>query len=258
MTPPSYSSTYEEVDREPHRQRILALSQRLETLQANLELDSQKRTEALEVKLLHAEERIVEVGQQETAVSRDVQTEVYGIEKLIGEEREEREALLSRYLGGIKTLQQNLAHELKEVTISRKESEAYVSKVLDEATGSLRAEFVKEMGLLDEARRDMATVAEKDLPLLQEKLNRLKSERDGMEARVARKRQDVTNRLKTAILEEKHLREELEEAILRMLSDIAEHLQKELEGEKKERDTTEESLISVLEQTCEKLQVSQT
>ena len=85
----------------------------------------------------------------------------------------------------------------------------------------------------------------------------LQAERNGMEARVARKRREDLGRLKTSIMEEKHLREELEEAILRMLSDIAEHLQKELEGEKNERDTTEESLISVLEETCAKLQISQ-
>lgn len=243
-------------EREPHRERILALSQRLESLQSSLELESHRRTEALETKLRNAEERIARASEAESTVAREVQTEVYGIERLISEEKEEREACLTRYVGGLKTLQDSVLRELKEVSIGRKEGEDYVCKVLDEATAGLKAEFVREMGLLGEARRDMSTVTEKDLPILNEKLSRLRVEREDMEERMGRKRQDCIGRLKASILEEKHLREELEEAILRMLSDIAEHLQKDLEGERRERGSTEESLISVLEETCTKLQIN--
>ena len=170
----SYSSAGGEPDSGPHRERILALSQRLETLQANLELESTRRTEALESKLSQAEQRVEEAGEAESAVARDVQAEVYGIERLLEEEKEERDRLLSQYVERIKATQENLIRNLREVTSSRKEGEGYVSKVLDEATSSLRADFVREMEILDETSRDMSALVEKDLPQLQEKLARLK------------------------------------------------------------------------------------
>ena len=144
----------------------------------------------------------------------------------------------------------------EEVSESRRESEDCVSKVLEQATLALRKEFAKEMRLLDESRMEFLNVIEKDLPVLNGKLAQLKVEREAMEYRVARKRDEQISELKMEIIEEKTLREELEEAILRMLSDIAERLQKELESEKQERDSTEESLVSVLEDTCNKLQIN--
>ena len=178
-----YSSAGGEPDSGPHRERILALSQRLETLQANLELESTRRTEALEAKLSYAEQRVEEAGEAESAVARDVQAEVYGIERLVEEEKEERDRLLSQYVERIKATQENLIRDLREVTATRKEGEAYVSKVLDEATSSLRADFVREMEILDETSRDMSALVEKDLPQLQEKLARLKVSTLGIDRR---------------------------------------------------------------------------
>ena len=116
-------------------------------------------------------------------MARDVQAEVYGIERLVEEEKEERDRLLSQYVERIKATQENLIRDLREVTATRKEGEAYVSKVLDEATSSLRADFVREMEILDETSRDMSALVEKDLPQLQEKLARLKVSTMGIDRR---------------------------------------------------------------------------
>ena len=117
-------------EREPHRERILALSQRLESLQSSLELESHRRTEALETKLRNAEERIARASEAESTVAREVQTEVYGIERLISEEKEEREACLTRYVGGLKTLQDSVLRELREVSIGRKEARITCARCL--------------------------------------------------------------------------------------------------------------------------------
>ena len=239
----------------PHRERILALSQRLEHLQSTLELESSKRFDTLEEKLGAINVRTDEVYAEEESLTRKIFDGIHQVEQYIEEERRDREATASKHTQKVRSHEQDLLHELESVSEGRKESELWVKRILDDATAALRTEFAKEMRLLDEARKEFVSITSKVLPRLGEKLNQLKLQRGAMEMRLSKKREEHINHLKMSILEEKKLREELEEAILRMLSDIAEQLQRELENEKRERDSTEESLISVLEDTCSKLQI---
>mmetsp|Transcript_8924 Transcript_8924/g.17247 ORF Transcript_8924/g.17247 Transcript_8924/m.17247 type:complete len:255 (+) Transcript_8924:7-771(+) len=237
----------------PHQDRIVKLSERLQGIQAALDGDKSSHSENLEKQVQALELQINDLQEQNSRKFSAYREQLTKIQGFLDEGHEARENALDVKVKELQALEQRIGNAIEVESNHRKESEVKMMKLIDDRIGQLRGELVKSVRKRKDLIDNVQQRLESQLPGLETALHREVSQMTLLEEESKNQINDEVGHLLSAISSEKHAREEAEEGLLQMMRTVVSKIKGEMEEERKTREESEETMLGLIEEACVKI-----
>jgi hypothetical protein len=235
---------------------IVGISDRLCTLQDNLEMERNVRFTELNEKMGGLIEVMNVSADNANLKFKGLRTDLGEFQKQVVRMRDERGKLAERKTEEIRDLDERL-DEKKDAEMERaREAEARVGVLFEEQTVGVRKELDKETRLRTNYESTLRRFLEHDVVKLVDGLKAETTAREAMEMQIVRTAANTVHSLEQDLQEEVKKRQDTEEAMLRMMEDLVTRMEADIANERKDRAQKEVMLMNLLEFTVSKLQVS--
>ncbi|CAI2377225.1 unnamed protein product [Moneuplotes crassus] len=269
----THSQTYSSVANRSYKERVLQLSNKLETFMKSIKDDGSgvgsqggnKRNQIQEKKINDLDDQILKWHENNNTQFDSIQEKLTKIFKNIAQIKNEREAELAELKN-----QDNSSPEMSvsdsHTSISTLSGPSVMCRrildLLDKQSDDRRETENKLMGLLDEKATKLRGEIAQESKARFESIDSLKytdhfahdyTQFDEVDNEIMKRIEDETSRFDESLDDQKASLAETEKAMNEIIVDMSSKIQKEIEDEKKIREENEEMLLGLLENTCDKL-----
>lgn len=233
---------------------IVGISDRLTSLQDNLEAERQLRFKELSDLLSGVGERISVSEDAAHLKYKGLKSNLTEFQKQTLRMRQKRGELAERKTEEIKSLDERLEAFYEAEQTASRASEDRVKELYVAQVQQLGKEVTKETKLREGYEGTLRHYLEHDVVKLKDRLDEEITTREEMEMKIVRTATEEIENLESELKAEIKAREDTEEAMLRMMEDLVTKMEGDIAGERRDRAKKEEMLLSLLHYTCAKLQ----
>ena len=153
----------------------------------------------------------------------------------------------------IKQLEEIVNCRFEKEEMNRKETEKQLVAFIDERSGVLQNEILRQFRDRNEGVTMLESELETDFPKLQDCNKAESHERQEQDALLIKRVVEECDTITKNVTAERRAREESEEQVLDLIKGMVETIRSDLNTEKQTREQSEEQLLQLLEDTCTKL-----
>lgn len=237
-------------------EKMVKLSNKMNTLHDGLDQERNKRFEHLQIRLRNMDESMSASEAYGAKKFNVVKDHLIKFQGELVDEFQTGNKFAEEEIQKVGAAQKDLEDTLEDERKCRTEMEARVLSDFEAKTRALKFDIDNEGSGKHNSHFKLRRYLEQDVPKLYEGLKEEQQNREAMEHRMLEKAMEEVDHLHGVVVAEKKAREDTEEAMLRMMEDVVAKMHAEVNMEREERSRTQQMLVALLDETCRKLQIA--
>jgi uncharacterized phage infection (PIP) family protein YhgE len=236
----------------PYLDRIHKISERLNSLQSDIENEKLNKIDSLSLRIKQSDDRITQQHEQSLKHVNQVREMIGRVTEKINQQKEQRENGIVGLECSIQKVQSDITEDIKFLQAEILREESRVAVLVDEKIAVVKESMVKD----GESVRDLLLRLKKyeaDITDLKMEIsNEMQTRRESEEALVDQV-QNALSQLNDRLYEERSAREEAEQRIFTVIEDFSKKFEDRIIMERRDREISEESLVAVIENVVSRL-----